>query len=71
MLAREGVEGEQVLSGVLEQPGDLRRRALKPVDDLGEALACASSPVSALEDLADRGGDHRLGLRGRSARACL
>ncbi len=52
----EGVEGEQVLFGVLEQRGDLRRRRGKAVDHLADPLAGLLARVG-VEDLAQRGGD--------------
>jgi hypothetical protein len=61
VLGGELVEGEEIVGGVLEQPGDVRRRAFEPVDDLAEALVRLLSAVG-LEDLADGGGDHRLRL---------
>jgi hypothetical protein len=48
VLARKVIEGEQLVFGLFEQPGDLRRRCLQSVDDVGEPLA-GLSPVSALK----------------------
>ena len=59
VLARKVIEREQLLVGLFEQPGDLRRRRLEPVDDVGEPLACFLAGVG-VEDLADGGRDHRL-----------
>jgi hypothetical protein len=59
VLSREGVEREQLLLGLLEQPGDLGRRRAEPIDYLGDALAWLLASVG-VEDLAGRGGDHRL-----------
>ena len=48
MRARKVIEGEQFVLGLLEQPGDLWRRRLESVDDVGQAFA-GFSPVSALK----------------------
>ena len=56
MRRRERVEGDQVLLGLLEQGGDLRRGLLKPPDHLACALACLSAALG-VEDLAQGGGD--------------
>jgi hypothetical protein len=39
VIAREAVERQQVILGVLEQPSDLRRRSAESVCDLVEPLA--------------------------------
>jgi hypothetical protein len=59
MLGREGVEGQQLRLGLLEQPGDLGRRPCEPVDDLTEPFM-GLGQAGGLEDPADRGGDHGL-----------
>ena len=48
VLPRKVVEREQLVLGVFEERGDLRRWSLEPIDDLGKPLR-ASSPVSALK----------------------
>src|SRR5712691_8279944 len=52
----EGVEGDQVLFRLLEQLGDLRRRAAQPRDHLADAFARLLAAVG-VEDLAQRRGD--------------
>ena len=52
----EGGEGQQVLLGVLEQPGDLRRHRLEALDDLGDALARLLAAFG-VEHLSQGGGD--------------
>jgi hypothetical protein len=59
VLAREGVEAEQVALGIEQQLGDLRRDRLQALDDLSEPLARLLARGGG-EDAADRGGDHRL-----------
>ncbi len=66
VLLGKGVEPEEVLAGVLEQPGDLRRRQAKAIGDLNESLTGFLASVG-LEDLADRGRDHWLLVAGAVA----
>jgi len=59
VLGREAHEGEQVLLGRFEQPGDLGRRLLQGGDGGGEALARLSGALGG-EDLADGTGNEWL-----------
>ena len=56
MLARQQVERDQVLLGVLEQPVDLRRDGLQALQDMPDALASLGA-VLGVEHFAQRGGD--------------
>ena len=49
--AREGVEGEQILFGLLEQLGHFRRRPGETCDHLADQLARLAAVVG-VEDLA-------------------
>lgn len=53
---RKGIEGEQVLLGLLEQATDLGHGGLQALDHLAHALARLASALG-LEELAQRGGD--------------
>src|SRR5262249_14135765 len=56
VIGREVVEGERVLLGVLEQPGDLGQRFAEPLERLADELACLLSVVGA-EGRAEKGGE--------------
>jgi hypothetical protein len=56
VLAREQVEGDQVLLGVFEQPADLRRDRLKPGDHVPDPLPRLGL-VLGVEYLPEGGGD--------------
>jgi hypothetical protein len=59
VVGGEGVEGEQVLLGSLEQGCHLRQRAFKTLDRVAQELACLLARVG-VEDRPDQGGQQRL-----------
>lgn len=58
MLDREGHEGQDVLLGLLEQPGDFRRSTL----ELGDSVSQAGPGLSAFGGGEDRADDRSQGV---------
>jgi hypothetical protein len=59
VIAREAVESEQVLLGLLEQRRDLRERLAQPLEGLADELT-GSLTALGVEERAEQGGQHRL-----------